>query len=197
MTEVKELIKKYGEQFVLFCTDYVEGAMLDAYGAYGILKKLPEGQEEAYKKAYKKNINKCVRDKEKNQKLLEQHEEEKQKQEEQRIKKLPEHLRREFEEMEESLNRERDIKAISIAPVEPILVMPSVDARIERLLSEGISWFAVFCVDYVIEALGEIKTAKHMDEKQLRKLSKVLDKNIIDAYNPFEDDDDDSDEENA
>lgn len=86
MTEVKELINKYGKSFVLFCTEYVEGSMLDAFGAYGILKELPIGQEEDYKKAYKKNVNKCVRDKEKNQKLLKEYEEEMVRQEEERIK---------------------------------------------------------------------------------------------------------------
>lgn len=195
MTEVKELINKYGKSFVLFCTEYVEGSMLDAFGAYGILKELPIGQEEDYKKAYKKNVNKCVRDKEKNQKLLKEYEEEMVRQEEERIKKLPKHLRREFEEEAKRYQKEQDLKAISIAPVVPILIMPSVDKRTETLLSEGIPWFIAFCVDYVIDALGEIKPDKNMDEKQLWKLAKVIDKNIIDAYNPFEDDEDDDEGE--
>ena len=194
MTEVKELINKYGKPFVLFCTEYVENSMFDALGAYGVLKELPEGQEDACKKAYRKSINKCVRNREKNKKLRKEYEEEMVRQEEERIKKLPEHLKREFEEEAKNYERERSIKAISIAPVDPILIMPSVDKRIESLLSKGIPWFIVFCVEYVIDALGEINHLEEMNEERLWKLAKTLDKNIIDSYNPFEDDDDDDDE---
>ena len=165
MTEVEQLITQYGEEFVGFCVQYVEGSLGTAYGGYGI----PKNPSEKDKKEYKKYVDQAVCDKERSEQMLaEFHERE--------YEELPESFKRESEELEKKMLKEEEArKKFSI------LIPPVVENIFKHRLDRSMPWFMVFCVSYVVDALGNIPPDRFMDSSIARRLENTLDRRIIES----------------